>query len=58
MTALFFVAALAVALVLIGVAAANWMDTNDRINRDIEALVLSKQMTDDLNAAAQDLGWK
>jgi hypothetical protein len=58
MTALFYMAALAVALVLIGVAVTNWMDTNDRINRDIEALVLSKQMTDDLNAAANDLGWK
>ena len=58
MTALFCVAALAVALVLIDVAVTNWMDTNDRINRDIEALVLSKQMTDDLNAHAQQLGWK
>ena len=58
MTALFYMAALAVALVTIGIAVTNWMDTNDRINRDIEALVLSKQMTDDLNAAAHDLGWK
>jgi hypothetical protein len=58
MTLLFCVAALAVALSLIGIAVTNWIDTNDRINRDIESLVMSKQMTDDLNAAANDLGWK
>ncbi len=55
---LMFAAILAASLYAIGVAVIKICDTNDRINHDIEALILSKQMTDDLNTAAEQAGWK
>jgi hypothetical protein len=51
------VALLSVVLALAAYAAIRICEINDQIDRDIEALVMSKQMTDDLNAAATDLGW-
>ena len=53
-----FVALLAVVLALAGYAAIRICEINDQIDSDIQALVMSKQMTDDLNAAATDLGWR
>ena len=44
-----FVALVAVALALAGYAAIRLCEINDQIDADIAALVLSKQLTDDLN---------
>ena len=58
MSAAMIVACLAVILTLGAWAGICIAEANERIDRTLEELVLSKQMTDDLNSAAADLGWK
>lgn len=49
---------LAVTLALTGYATIRMCESNDRTDRDIQALLLSRQLTDDLNRAAADLRWR
>lgn len=49
---------LAVTLALTGYATIRMCEMNDRTDRDIQALLLSRQLTDDLNRAAADLRWR
>ena len=58
MTFAFILGLLAVTIALTGYATIRMCEEKERIDRDIESLVLSKQLTDDLNNAANDLGWR
>lgn len=58
MTLAVFVALIAVSLTLVGIATIQLCERTDRIDYDLKALVLSKQISDDLTAQADELGWR